>query len=207
MLLEISHSLMNFGLIGLAGAFLMAFFIAANIANLRREERDAAMQKCDALQLRLDRATSSGADLATKVGWRKQRLMNKPEFALYCELCALVATGRAGHRLFAQVAFGAFLEVMAREDRREIADAAYHAVHRKVADFLLIDRFGNPVAVIEYQGAGHYQGNAHARDHAKRVACQRANIHFVEVPMTGLTMGQKTDLRKILGLPAQLAAE
>lgn len=198
---------MNVGLIGFVGAFPMAFFIAANIAILRRGERDAALQKCDALQLRLDRATSSGADLATKVGWRKQRLMNKPEFAVYCGLCALVATGRAGHRLFAQVAFGAFLEVMAREDRKEIADAAYHAVHRQVADFLLIDRFGNPVAVIEYQGTGHYQGNAHARDHVKCVACQRANIHFIEVPAAGLTMGQKTDLRRILGLPAQLAAE
>lgn len=203
----LSSSLTIYGVVGLVGALSMGFYVAANIVVKRREERDAALQRCNELQLRLDRATSSGADLATKVGWRKQRLMNKPEFALYCELCALVALGRAGHRLFAQVASGAFLEVMAREDRKEIADAAYHAVHRKVADFLLIDRFGNPVAVIEYQGAGHYQGSAHARDHAKRVACQRANIHFIEVFETGLTIGQRTDLRGLLGLPTQIAAE
>lgn len=193
--------------IGMVGVWLMTVLVGGAIISVRKEERDAALRMRDDLQVRLDRATSSGADLAPKVGWRKRRLMNKPEFALYRDLSALVACGQAGHRLFAQVAYGAFLEVMAREDRKDMADAAYHAVHRKVADFVLIDRFGQPIAVIEYQGEGHYHGNAHARDQAKRIACQKAGLPFIEISATGLTHGQRLDLKRLLGIPTELAAE
>lgn len=195
------------GLIGMSGVWFATLLFFSAVILARKEERDRARSERDDLQRKLDNAKSSGADLAPKVGWRKKRLMNKPEFSLYCELHALVSQGHSGYRLFAQVAFGAFLEAIAREDRTEIKDAAYHAVHRKIADFLIIDRFGQPVAVIEYQGEGHYQGNAHARDQAKRVACQKAGLLFVEIPADGSTHGQMLDLRRLLGVPTQLAAE
>jgi hypothetical protein len=204
---ESINALSLVGMIGMVGAWFATILFFSALVSVRREERDKALLERDKLRDELSRAKSSGADLAPKVGWRKQRFMNKPEFVLFLELERIVAQGRAGHRLFAQVSFGAFLEATSRADLTQIRDAAFYSVQRKVADFLLIDKFGNPVAVIEYQGDGHYQGNAHDRDHAKRVACQRAGIPYIEVPATGLTKGQRHDLRLLLGIAPQMAAE
>lgn len=184
----------------------VCFVLCAVLSGLK-EQRDAALRDFERVSCELRRAKSSGGDLAQRVGWRRTRLMNKPEFALFRELQGLVGQSCVGHRLFAQVAFGAFLEATARADLEEIKTAAFYAVQRKVADFLIIDRYGHPVAVIEYQGDGHYFGNAHDRDHAKRIACKKAGIPFIEVPSTGFTHGQRVDLCRLLGTPAQIAAE
>jgi hypothetical protein len=119
----------------------------------------------------------------------------------------LVQQAPGGHRLFAQVSYGAFLEATARADLEETRKAANHALIRKRADFLIIDRYGNPTAVLEYQGDGHYQGNAHDRDHAKRIACHAAGIPFIQVHAVGLTPGQNVDLEQRFHLRRLLAAE
>lgn len=54
-------------------------------------------------------------------------------------------------------------------------------INSKRADFLVVDREGWPVAVIEYQGSGHYQGNAQERDAVKRTVLPRAGIRYIEV--------------------------
>ncbi|MPN33437.1 hypothetical protein SDC9_180924 [bioreactor metagenome] len=38
-----------------------------------------------------------------------------------------------------------------------------------------------PVAVIEYQGSGHYKGNAKVRDEIKKIACEKAGIKYLPV--------------------------
>jgi hypothetical protein len=188
------------------GALLMIIVFSALVSK-RREERDAARLERDDLQQKLDRVLSTGADLAPKFGWRTKSLMNKPESALFYELDRIVKRSNSNHRLTTQVAFGAFVEATARADFEQIKTDAFFSVQRKVADFLIIDRYGKPVMVIEYQGDGHYQRNAHARDHVKRIVCQMARLPFIEVPASGLTHGQRGDLHRLLGIPTQLAAE
>ncbi|MBB4659145.1 DUF2726 domain-containing protein [Parvularcula dongshanensis] len=77
------------------------------------------------------------------------------------------------YRVLAQVPYG--------EMMRTKEPAAFRAVNAKRADFLVIDAAGLPLVAIEYQGEGHYQGDAKARDAVKRAALARANIALVEL--------------------------
>jgi hypothetical protein len=51
-------------------------------------------------------------------------------------------------------------------------------------DIVVISGDGFPVAAIEYQGGGHYQGNAAARDAVKREALRKAGVKYVEISET-----------------------
>jgi hypothetical protein len=48
-------------------------------------------------------------------------------------------------------------------------------------DFLLVDENCHPRQAIEYQGGGHHQGDAAARDAVKKEALRRAGIPYHEV--------------------------
>jgi hypothetical protein len=197
--------------LGVLVGFIVLLVAIGEVAIEKRkaaeEKAEKAEKDAERLSVKLDRYASPGHDHAQKVGWRRKRLLNKPEYGLLRQLETLVQQAPGGHRLFAQVSYGAFLEATARADLEETRKAANHALIRKRADFLIIDCYGNPVAVLEYQGDGHYRGNAHDRDQAKRVACHTAGIPFIEVPAAGLTPGQRLDLEQRLGLRPALAAE
>ena len=45
-----------------------------------------------------------------------------------------------------------------------------------------MDDRGWPLAVIEFQGKGHYRGNAAERDAVKRTVLAKAGIRYIEVP-------------------------
>ena len=77
------------------------------------------------------------------------------------------------YRLFAQVSYGEIL--------RSSDPDAHASINAKRADLVLVDADGVPAAVIEYQGSGHYQGNARARDAVKRAALERAGVPLVEL--------------------------
>jgi len=66
----------------------------------------------------------------------------------------------------AQVSLG---EVLSSPDAR-----AYSAINSKRVDLLIVSRSGDPIAAIEYQGHGHYQGTAAARDAVKKEALRKA---------------------------------
>jgi hypothetical protein len=197
--------------VGLLSGMVFLLIMVSEVTLEKRKKAEETAKDAEAeaqrLSAKLANYKSPGHDHAQKVGWRRKRLLNKPEYALLRQLEALVQNAPNGHRLFAQVSYGAFLEATARQDLEETRKVAEHALMRKRADFLIIDRYGNPVAVIEYQGDGHYRGNAHDRDQAKRIACHAAGIPFIEVPAAGLTPGQRLDLERRLGLRPALAAE
>ena len=46
---------------------------------------------------------------------------------------------------------------------------------------LIVSSAGEPLAAIEYQGSGHYQGTAPARDAVKKEALRRAGVRYIEV--------------------------
>jgi hypothetical protein len=76
-------------------------------------------------------------------------------------------------RAMAQVSLG---EVLSSVDAR-----AYGAINSKRADILLVAGNGDPMLAIEYQGSGHYQGSAPARDAVKREALRKAGIRYFEM--------------------------
>ncbi|CUW48599.1 DUF2726 domain-containing protein [Novacetimonas hansenii] len=81
-----------------------------------------------------------------------------------------------------EVAMGGFIKTpYAPDDPRQ--KRAFKSYSGKRVDFLLIDRFGNPVLVVEYNGSGHdLSGDADARMAVKRLALQKADIPLLEIP-------------------------
>jgi len=76
-------------------------------------------------------------------------------------------------RVMAQVALG---EVLQSDDKE-----GFMAINAKRVDLLLIDERSRPVAAIEYQGQGHYQGTAPARDAIKKEALRKAGVGYIEI--------------------------
>ena len=59
-------------------------------------------------------------------------------------------------------------------------DAAHRAINCKRVDLLVVSSRGWPLLAIEYQGEGHYQGEAAARDAIKKEALRRAGVSYLE---------------------------
>ncbi len=112
-------------------------------------------------------------DLVAKNEFRKRKLMNKEEYVLFKSLEKSLKASRADLLLFPQVSLG---EIISSENK-----SAYFCINSKRADFVIISRFGDPLAVIEYQGGAHYQGNAIVRDAVKKEACRKAGIAYLEI--------------------------
>lgn len=67
--------------------------------------------------------------------FRKRTLMNKSEYAVYCQLEALLSMTFPAFRVFVQVSLG---EILGSDNK-----AAYLVINSKRADFVIIDRFGH----------------------------------------------------------------
>jgi TPR repeat protein len=105
--------------------------------------------------------------------FEKRRLLSRSEAqVLYAAERAVNAADR-GWRVMAQVSLG---EVLSSPDAR-----AYSAINSKRVDLLIVSRSGDPIAAIEYQGQGHYQGTAAARDAVKKEALRKAGVRYIEV--------------------------
>ena len=105
--------------------------------------------------------------------FEKRRLLSRSEaYVLYA---AEKAANTAGlqWRVMAQVSLG---EVLSSPNAR-----AYSAINSKRVDLLIVSRSGDPIAAIEYQGHGHYQGTAAARDAVKKEALRKAGVRYIEV--------------------------
>lgn len=108
-----------------------------------------------------------------EANFTRRRLLNKSETRVFAALERAVSEESPRWRVMAQVSLG---EILASPN-----EEAYRAINSKRVDFLLIDEAGMPLHAIEYQGAGHHQGSAAARDAVKREALRRAEIGYIEV--------------------------
>jgi hypothetical protein len=115
-----------------------------------------------------------------------QPLLNRSEARVFRELDRFVLSCNPGWQVMAQVSLGEIL-------RSKNADA-YRCINSKRVDLLLIDESCRPHA-IEYQGQGHHQATAAARDAVKKEALRRAGIGYHEV-----VSGQTTpsELRRLV---------
>jgi hypothetical protein len=103
--------------------------------------------------------------------------MNGGEYQLFRAAmgvtCQPPPSGAFPFYVFPQVSLG---QIIGTEGARDWeADQAHRAINSKRCDLLIADRNGNPIAVLEYQGAGHdIGGTAKRRDEIKRIALERA---------------------------------
>ncbi len=116
-----------------------------------------------------------------------QPLLNRSEARVFKELDRLVLGCNPDWQVMAQVSLG---EVLRCQDAE-----AYRSINSKRVDLLLVDEECRPRHAIEYQGAGHHQGTAAARDAVKKEALRRAGIGYHEV-----IAGQTTpaDLKRLV---------
>lgn len=103
----------------------------------------------------------------------KRPLMNKSEYGVFCRLEKRLSASHRGYRVFSQVSLG---EILGSDDKQ-----AYFAINSKRADFVIINWSGQPIAVVEYHGSGHFKDDAIVRDAVKREACSSAGIAFIEL--------------------------
>ncbi|MGG5887527.1 DUF2726 domain-containing protein [Falsiroseomonas sp. HC035] len=106
-------------------------------------------------------------------------VMNRGEFRLFrAAKRALGSVGRQNWHVFPQVSLGEVLKVYSH--REWISNRAHQSINSKRCDILIADDNGKPVIVVEYQGSGHYQGDAESRDSIKCAAVTRAGIKYIE---------------------------
>jgi hypothetical protein len=111
------------------------------------------------------------------VTWIPKQILNRSETIVYLRACAVAASLEPSWRIWPQVALG---EVLKTEGFGH--EEAHRWINSKRADLLIADAENWPLAVIEYQGTGHYEGNANERDAVKRIALSRAGVLYIEVP-------------------------
>jgi len=105
--------------------------------------------------------------------FNKRKLLSRSEFRIFRIIEKEVAGARKGYRVFAQACLG---EILSSPD-----EDAFHSINSKRVDILIVDQGGWPVAAIEYQGDGHYQGTAVQRDAIKKEALRKAGVRYIEV--------------------------
>lgn len=107
-----------------------------------------------------------------------QPLLNRSEARLFWEIDRMVQARNPRWQVMAQVSLG---EVLRSKDLD-----AYRCINSKRVDLMLMDDDCQPRHAIEYQGGGHHQGTAAARDAVKKEALRRAGIGYHEV-VAGVT--------------------
>ncbi len=105
--------------------------------------------------------------------FEKRRIMNGSEYRAFQIIEKDIASIGKGHRVFAQTCLG---EVLQSKD-----EGAFYSINSKRVDILIVDRGGWPVLAVEYQGEGHFQGTAAARDAIKKEALRKAGVRYLEV--------------------------
>ncbi len=105
--------------------------------------------------------------------FKPRPLLNKGEARVFAELDKLVIARNPGWQVMAQVSVGEF--VMSDDPE------AHACINSKRVDLLLVDAQCRARHALEYQGTGHHQGSAAARDAVKKEALRKAGIGYHEV--------------------------
>ncbi len=123
-----------------------------------------------------ERASLDAADQLRQVmeaDFASRALLNRPEAAVFKALDAAVIARNPAWQVMAQVSLGEFLKSPDPE--------AFAAVNSKRVDFALMDEHCCVRHALEYQGTGHHQNAAAARDAVKKEALRKAGIGYHEV--------------------------
>jgi hypothetical protein len=146
------------------------------------------------------------AVIRERVTFCRRKVMNGGEFELFRAAmgvtCQPYPSGWFPFYVFPQVSLG---QIIGTEGVRDWAsDQAHRAINSKRCDLLIADRQGTPIAVLEYQGAGHnMDGTATRRDEIKRIALKKAGVRFIEIANGTANSEIQRTIRELLA-PQQL---
>ena len=127
-------------------------------------------------------------------------ILNKTERRLFDLLVRAVRDLRPDARVLAQVSYGEFLRSKNRK--------AFWSINARRADFLIVDAEFAPLAVVEYQGRGHFGSSRRAAraarqgDRIKARACRSAGIDWIEIPARFTVAEVRQLLQQALTRPA-----
>jgi Protein of unknown function (DUF2726) len=121
--------------------------------------------------------------------FEKRRLLSRSEARVLYAVEREINTAGLKWRVMAQVSLG---EVLSSPDAR-----AYSAINSKRVDLLIVSRSGDPIVAIEYQGHGHYQGTAAARDAVKKEALRKAGVRYIAVTPESGTEDMAREISRI----------
>ncbi|HHW7520746.1 DUF2726 domain-containing protein [Mannheimia haemolytica] len=109
--------------------------------------------------------------------------MYKGEYRLFKRLSELLTIQHhnQGFKLFTQVGIGGFIQPNEKYKNSGNFDEVYRIIGGYRVDFLIIDCYGKPVIVIEYQGSGHFQGSFKENDEVKRILFSKCQIRLFEI--------------------------
>ena len=90
-----------------------------------------------------------------------------------------VAAHYPGYRVFPEISLGTFIKAD--------TDEAFKSISGKRSDFLVVDKFGGPFLVIEYNGTGHKLDRnkpeiARGRRRVKALALEKVNVPMAVIP-------------------------
>lgn len=129
--------------------------------------------------------------LVMEANFKPRQLLNRPERRVLAHLDKCLSEHAPGWRAMGQVSLG---EILASEDRD-----AYFAINSKRVDLLIVDAECRPLHAVEFQGEGHHQGTAAARDAVKKEALRRAGIGYVELSSGDTPSELRAIVRKLAG--------
>lgn len=124
--------------------------------------------------------------------FQKRQILNYSEYHVFKIIEDDITAAHSGYRVFAQTSLG---QVLASPDSN-----AFHSINSKRVDILIVDWGGWPVVAVEYQGTGHYQGTAAARDAVKKEALRKAGVRYIEVCPSDSDEQIRSRVREQLGL-------
>lgn len=123
--------------------------------------------------------------------FEKRRIMNGSEYRVFTLIERDIAETKKGFRVFAQTCLGEILQSSSED--------GFRAINSKRVDILIVDQGGWPVLPVEYQGEGHFQGTAAARDAIKKEALRKAGVRYMEIVPADSDMQIVARLRENLG--------
>jgi hypothetical protein len=131
--------------------------------------------------------------------FQSRALLNRPEGQVFKALDRIVIARNPEWQVMAQVSLGEFL---ASDDAE-----AYSCINSKRVDFALMDADCRVRHALEYQGSGHHQGSAAARDAVKKEALRKAGVGYHEIVAGHTTPAElKRLIEKLVPVPGQVGA-
>ncbi len=129
--------------------------------------------------------------LVMAADFQSRALLGAGERRLLAHLDKILAEEAPGWRAMGQVSLG---EILASADKN-----AYFAINSKRVDLLIVDAECRPLHAVEFQGKGHHQSTAAARDAVKKEALRRAGIGYVEVVSGDTPAHVREMVRRLVG--------
>lgn len=125
--------------------------------------------------------------------YRKKPLLNKSELRLYSTLLRWTRQNRPNLHVSCQVSYGEFLS------HRSLSH--FRKINSKRADFVIFDNTASVLAVVEFDGSGHWGGSTQARRNAER----RDRIKDAAVRSAGIPMIRIGPADNVDGIAARLS--